>query len=359
MNHCQGLWLSIILASPALLAHGQVPEFGQEQTRSLVVISSSEDQLDTPRDLAFQPDNPDLLWVVNRSNDGTVIYSKPGEADQSSELRIDRYAYHFMEEVSSIAFGDATFQNSMTFATCHESRNTYNDTRYPNDFMGPTLWPADLDIYGVVNQDNRLLGSHIDMNHQSPNCMGIAHQGENKYWVFDGHNGHIVYYDFNEDHGPGHDDHSDAVVRRYTEAAVSRVADVPSHMIIDKAAGLLYIADTGNSRVLTLDVNSGRQARMLRATNEPLAEFSEYRDANVEVFAEGNLKQPSGLSLKNGRLFVSDHETGDIIAFDIASKSELRRIKASEEGIMGITHGPQGKIWFVNGRLSQVVRIDP
>ena len=43
--------------------------------------------------------------------------------------------------------------------------------------MGPTLWPSSLDHYAVENQNNGngLLGSHIDMNHESPDGMGIAH----------------------------------------------------------------------------------------------------------------------------------------------------------------------------------------
>ena len=58
-------------------------------------------------------------------------------------------------------------------------------------------------------------GSHIDMLHESPLGMGIAHDSGNSYWYFDGYYGHLVYYDFKEDHDIGMDDHSDGVVRRY------------------------------------------------------------------------------------------------------------------------------------------------
>ena len=45
--------------------------------------------------------------------------------------------------------------------------------------------------------------------------MGIAHDAENAYWYNDGFQGELVYYDFQEDHDTGQDDHSDGIVTRY------------------------------------------------------------------------------------------------------------------------------------------------
>src|SRR5262249_13195263 len=161
---------------------------------------------------------------VNRGFNGVVILFDPGTEKQRAEKRRDVYADHFMDEVSSMSFGA-----NNTFASCQESRNEMNPSA--PDFMGPTLWSGDLAIFAKVNQGSGgLEGSHLDMLHDSPLCMGIAHESANIYWVFDGKNGHVARYDFQKDHGPGHTDHSDGIVRRYPEATLSRVADIPGHL---------------------------------------------------------------------------------------------------------------------------------
>ena len=85
--------------------------------------------------------------------------------------------------------------------------------------MGPALWPSSLDHFAVENQNNEdgLLGSHIDMLHESPYGVGIAHDYDNVYWYNDGYYGELVRYDFMMDHDTGGHDHSDGVVQRYSE----------------------------------------------------------------------------------------------------------------------------------------------
>jgi sugar lactone lactonase YvrE len=268
---------------------------------------------------------------------------------------VDAFANHFMEEVSSMAFGAAD-----TFGTCQESRNTYDDRAPPNDHMGPSLWPADLDIYASVNQDHGgpLGGSHLDMLHQSPLCMGIAHDRANVYWVFDGLHGDIVRYDFQVDHGPGYSDHSDGIVRRFRNTDVRRVAGVPSHLELDDASGLLYIADTGNGRVLRMDTRTGHSAYALMPWAEPLEEYTAWEGETVETLATG-FDAPSGIALHEGRLFVSDAGTGEIVALDASAGGELGRIDTGGRGIFGLTVGPDGKLYFVNGVDDVVVRVDP
>jgi hypothetical protein len=342
----------------AALATERVPEFGTKTTRNLKIVGTEADKLKNPRDLAFNPDEPTTLWVVNRSTDSTSIFKNVDTDKQTLDWRQDKYANHFMEEVSAIAFGDRTYKNTMTFGTCHESRNTYNGRSSGNDFMGPTLWPADLEVYARANQNNRLLGSHIDMVHQSPLCMGMAHQKENVYWVNDGLAGHLVYYDFVQDHGTGRDDHSDAIVRRYPEVELSRVENVPGHMVFDEAKVFLYIADVGNSRILKVDTRTGEYDSRLRARNEPLDEFSKYLGVEFEVFASTNLEKPSGLTISNGRLFATDYATGAIIAYDLGTGDELERIMTNGKGIMGITTDASGDLWYVNGGQNTVTRVE-
>lgn len=332
---------------------GVVPELGASP--SLTVLASAADGLDVPRDLGFHPDRPNELWTVNQAIDGTVILFDPGTPSQRAEVRVDAFSNHFMEEVSSMAFGAAD-----TFGTCHESRNTYDDRAPPNDFMGPTLWPADLSVYAVVNQDpsGDLGGSHLDMLHQSPLCMGIAHDRDNVYWVFDGLHGDIVRYDFRHDHGPGHHDHSDGVVRRFVEADVARVRGVPSHLELDASTGWLYVADTGNGRVLRLDTASGRATHRLAPHGEPLAEYTQWEDATLEIVATG-LQAPSGLALHGGRLFVSEAATGEVVALEPETGAELGRIDTGGQGIFGLAFGPDDRLYFVNGVENLLVRVDP
>ena len=398
-------WLLASIALLLLLSLGagtvraqRVTPAGVFAQADLTVMGTAEDGLDVPRDLAFAnvAGREDELWTVNRATDGTVMWRDIGGPDATTTSLVDGFANHFMEEVSSIAFGA-----DGNFATCQESRNTYNDRAKPNDFMGPTLWDSDPEIYAVVNRPRRgatlleiaalvegalcgsfdatsgakgggatdasrvsgvqqqLLGSHIDMLHQSPECMGIEHHEGNAYWVTDGMNGHVVYYDFREDHGPGGNDHSDGWVRRYPDAPFTRVPDVPGHMVLDRETRWLYYADTGEGVVRRLDVDSGSVSTVLPPRNEPLAEFVAMGDVTVETFAEG-FEQPAGLAIyaPAGLLLVGDHATGHIAALDLDTGLEQGRLVTDAEGLMGIEVDPEGTIWFVDGARDQLVRVD-
>jgi hypothetical protein len=342
-----------------------VPELGFDQ--ALVLLANDTDGLDVPRDLAWHPVRTNELWVQNRYGlpgdlDGgsVTILTDLGTKDETIETRADVYAYHFMAEASSLAFGAATFSGSeeITFASCQESRNDYGGTSFPNNFMGPTLWPSDLDLFAEVNQHNNLLGSHLDMLHESPQCMGVAWDHDNVYWVFDGWNGNIVRFDFEEDHGLGLDDHSDGVVRRYSDVTVERVANVPGHLVLDAETGWLYIADTGGGRVIRMDTASGLFDEQLTTPLEDLADYSSWLGATVEVVTS-DLTQPSGIALHDGRLFVSDHATGEIVVYDAASFDELDRMSTEAPGITGLDIGPDDRIYYVDMTAGELHRVDP
>jgi hypothetical protein len=328
-----------------------VPEFGGTFT----VIGTAADGLNAVRDLAFNPASPGQLWTFNMLSHGTVIYFDPGTPQQTSEERIDAYGQHFMAYVSSAAFGAGE-----TFATCQESRNEWNvGPQDPDDFMGPALWPSDLEIYGVVGQEfppGAQEGSHLDMLHQSPLCMGIAHDRDNVYWAFDGDSGDIVRYDFQSDHGPGGGDHSDGIITRYLDAKVTRVANIPGHMELDHATGMLYVADTGGGRIMRLDTASGTNIGELPGDWDG-AEYTGVEGADFQVVADG-LKDPCGLALHDGRLFVSEHGTADVVALDLDGV-EVDRLATPAQRLMGITFGPDGKLWYADARANEVVRVDP
>lgn len=329
---------------------------------TLTEIADDVDNLTGPRDLAFNPLRPEELWVVNYTLDSVVIVHDAPVATRSSELRIDAHALHFMAEVSAIDFGqdETTFGLPGTFATCGESRNTYNDTQPPNDFMGPALWSSDLSIFARVDPNG--LGSHLDMLHCSPLCMGIAHEEANVYWTFSGLSGAITKYDFMTDNGIGNDDHSDGTAFQYVTGEVAYQPGVPSHLTYDADDGMLYIADTGNARIAQLDTTSGTVGAPLPAL-EPMIAFNLVEGAtltDVVPASSGLVERPSGIELRSGFLYVTDNANGRISAFDLAGQ----RVNWLDTGLAagslaGLTFGPDGRIYFVDMLGDRVLRVDP
>jgi DNA-binding beta-propeller fold protein YncE len=331
-----------------------VEQFGFEDARVLTLIADSSDDLEVPRDIAFNPADTSQLWIANQATDSTTIIFDAGTDDQSAENRVDVFANHFMEEVSSIAFDD-----NNQFGSCQESGNTYDGVSAPNWFMGPTLWPADLDYYAAVNQNpwGSLLGSHLDMLHQSPWCMGIVWDQDNAYWVFDGRSGNLVWYDFQVDHGYGGDDHSDGLVRRHTDVELERVENVPGHMALNHETNELFIANTGAGEVLWVDASSGDDDGNLSQVLEPLDEYTEWTETDYLVFND-DFEEPSGVWLHGEVLFISDHATGEIVALDVDG-AEIERIDTGASEIMGLAVGPEGKLWYVDAGSDEAYRIDP
>ena len=329
----------------------------------ITVIATDRDGLAVPRDLDFNHDaeTPEL-WIVNRWDDSTTTIFEPGTPQQESIHLIDPFALHFMEEVSSIAFGAPG-----TFGTCQESRNTYNGQAERNDFMGPSLWPSDLNIYARTNPDAVAflgfdLGSHLDMQHESPLCMGMAWDKANVYWIFEGLTNSIARNDFGEDHGPGFDDHSDGIVTRFGVGEVSRVPDVPSHLVFDQDTGLLYIADTGNARVAVLDTFSGELGPPMPVV-EPgtvLRMATDYEPI-ATVFQNPELQLPSGLAKQGDVLFVGDNANGRIWGISASTGEVLDYLDTGieEGGLMGLEIGPEGNLWVVDAWTHRVLRISP
>lgn len=326
------------------------------------VIGSAANGLDQPRDLDFKP-NSNELWVVNKATaaGGTMcIFYDAGKVSQTSQFRKDSHSDHFMMYPSAIAFGD-----DGRFSGVSEVQNTNPQTP---TFMGPALWSSDTSIYATVFQNNWMngypLGSHLDMLHQSPFGMGIAHDSIGMYWVFDGYNGNICKYYFVQDHGPGYEDHSQAMIWRYTDVGVTRVPNIPSHMIKDKATGWLYFVDGGAKKLKRINTNTGSVVGNLTVpptANEPLLGYYDVQGATVQVLDSFPASQPCGIDLYNGRMIVSDYGTGDIYVYDITAATPVKigTIATGQTGIMGVKIGTDGKIWFVNNTQNNVVRINP
>ena len=341
-----------------------VSAFGDGFTE--VVIATYLDDLDDPRDLEFHPGRANELWVANRATDTITIVHNTGLDNQTSELRVDSHRNHFLEEVSAISFGAYHPEFDYQWGSAQESRNTYNGQGDPNDFMGPALWPSSLSHFARENQNtgNGLLGSHIDMLHESPYGVGIAHDVDNVYWYNDGYNGELVRYDFQADHDTGEHDHSDGIVQRYSDVQINHLMGVPGHMILDKDSGILYIADPAANRVLWVntDDTSFTKTDIMNQAPEPLEEYSRISGIEWGVLATG-LNRPTGIALHEGQLFVSQYGNGQITAYDLAANGRgstfLDEIQTSATTIMGLEFGPDGHLYYVDNGKDEVVRIDP
>lgn len=329
-----------------------------------------------PTDLEFNPVRPEELWVVYRQPHPGGLCEDPGakaNADTSGcaylfgkvaiitdttsatpNVRVveDGNSWHFMRLTTSLAFA-----NDDTFATIGEDR-TGNMHNQPLDYMGPTLWSSDPAIFAVDFQKN---GSHLDMLHASPYGMGIAHQKDHVFYVFNGQAGAIDAYDFKEPHPPGEEDHSDGTLQRFVTNEVQRKANIPSHMDFLPDKTTLVIADTGNGRVVALDTTSGKLGARLSIDDNQIADPRSVDGATLkELVAPGVLALPSGLVVGERSFAVGDAETGRIHQFTFDGKALLTvDTGLPPNALGGLELGPDGHLYLTRKDTNQVVRVDP
>lgn len=342
---------------------------GNPDSIDLVVLWDS-DGARSATALEFDPTRPGELWVTLRqlltelpcTMDVTTgcaalqgqiaLIQDATSADPRVQIKQDGNAWHFMRRPTSIAFGTNGY-----LATCGEAR-TGNYEDEVADFNGPVLWSSDPTIFGVEPEPGQN-GTHVDMLHESPYCMGIAHETGNVYWTFDGAWGSLDRYDFNLPHEVGGEDHSDGSVWRYVEGEVSRVPEVPSHLFLDKSRGELYVADTGGGRILRLDIKSGTPDGDILAY-DPIAVHLRMSNATLdEVVAPGVLDMPSGIVFYDDVLFVTDYGTGMLHAFDRSGEVLASVDTGLGPGVLGgITIGPDGKAYLTDLKWGRAYRLE-
>lgn len=332
-------------------------ELGDGTATSVTFTLIHEVGASEPTDLGFHPERTGEVWVLGQADDSAHVGQNVDTDEPVWQKYLDPARRHFMHRPTSIAMGDKN-----DWGTCGDNDNSQNTAdQIPNYFMGPALFSADLSIFAKRTPGG--LGSHLDMLHSSPFCRGITHVGDRVYWVFNAHDKSLDRYHFNEDHGPGNDDHSDGEIYRFAEGEIEGAADgTPSHLFYDPSDEMLYVADTGHQRIIRLDTTQGtRTTRSLPRRNEPLVDECYYDDAvTEEVVPAGSLSKPSGLEVKGDIIYVTDTETSEFVAFD-KSGTELRRLATDlpAGSLAGFAFGPDGKIWFVDRLGGQILRIDP
>jgi hypothetical protein len=316
-------------------------------------LANVADGLDKPSDLAFHPDySKNELWITNQRTENTggstLTLNETNTPNQTEWLRSDGNAWHFMSLPTGIDFST----ENLNFAT---STGVFSANHNGTDFTGPTLWSSDPDVYARPSGGN---GSHLDMLHGSPFCMGIAHQINNVFWVNDTYWGSLVRYDFGHDHGPGNDDHSDGKVWRYEQMSTSRLLDIPAHLVVEKNDDLLYAVDNGNNRILVMDLTTGEFDRVLPLKNEQLAQHYAMKNANIQEVLVGRFDQPCGIEVFDNYLLVGEYRTGEIFVFDrMNGMEELGVIQTEEgQGLAGIVIGPDGNIYYCN-RIKNIVGV--
>lgn len=330
----------------------------------------------SPTALAWNATQPDELWVTLREPptdrtcnsdtktacpwlEGHVAVvtgasQAPAQALQI-EMKEDANAWHFMRRPSSIAWG-----TDDTFATCGEARTgNYEDESVP--FIGPVLWSADPGIFGAPAPPDSPTGStHIDMLHESPFCMGIAHERNNVYWVFNGDAGSLDRYDFHAPHEPGGDDHTDGEVWRYAAGSLARVPEVPSHLAYDPDEAVLYAADTGHGRIVALDTLTGTANGDIVFYDDIKTHVDMAGASLREIVPPGVLEAPSGLTLYAGVLFVTDNASSRVMAFDRSGRPLATLETGLPAGSLGgIGIGPDGRAYLTDRSTGRVLRIDP
>ena len=329
-------------------------------------------QLPEAPDLEFDPMDPGTLWVVLREREAAagcpeaaptqlgcgamegkvLIIKNAGRAAQSAQIKVDPNAWHFMRYPPAIAFGAGR-----TFATCGEAR-TGNFTDDPADFIGPTLWSSDPKIFAIQPPGGN--GSHLDMLHASPNCVGIAWERDNVYWCFNGKQGSLDRYDFHQDHGPGASDHSDGEIWRYAQGALSRVPRVPGHLAYHADSGRVYVADTGNGRIAALDTTSGTTGGALFPIYEVAATYQISGATLFDIVPPGTLQRPSGLEIHEDLLYVTDTATSTFHVFELdGTPIRSQQVDLPPGSLAGLAFSPEGEIYFTDLPTGRVLRLSP
>jgi len=270
----------------------------------------------------------------------------------SAVIKRDGNAFHFMRRPTQLAWGEG-----LLFASCGEAlTDNFEDDATP--YAGPVLWSSDPAIFGVrpTAEQN---GTHLDMLHETPFCMGIAHESGNAYWVFNGDAGALDRVDFHTPHQIGGEDHSDGEVHRYATGQLLRVPEVPSHLAYDERRKLVYVADTGHSRVLAVDPSTAQPGGPI-TVYEVLQSSGMMDGARViELVPPGLLQRPSGLALANEMLYVTDNANSTIHVFDTSGKL-LRVLDTGLPGgsLAGVTVGPDSKLYLTDLLTGAVYRAE-
>ena len=320
-------------------------------------------QLSRPIDLDFHPTKKDQLWIVNRGRGegGSFTVVSDFSSASPSIQRLQDRSKHFLQEVVSISFGPGN-----TMGTCGDARNDYGGRARPNDFMGPVMWPADLNQIIRYTKRGDVSTAHLDMLHSTPLCTGIAGVNANQYYLFNGLAGTLDWNDFKDPHPDGDNhhgghDHSDGVKKRFLDVKLKRVPNTPSNLVYDAKTKWLYIADSGNGRVLRVNTEKAVQLAPIQSFRGDGVLYG-YTSTKKETIvpAGKELQIPSGLALYKNTIYVADNKTSTLYAYSLEGKL-LNKLKTSVSpySIGGLTISQSGRLFFVDMKNNRVLEVIP
>ena len=341
-----------------------VPEYIDrylQREPTTTIVAGPNDGVVEPLDLDFNRSylHPNDLWVVTTDKRGhAIVILHEATSDKPVIVRKkDARASHFMWRTMALSMG-----NNGAFGTAQNGEPGDGDSDYM--FMGPTLWSSDTAVFASRYQsDDRFLASHLDMLHQSPYDLGIAHDSANIYWLSDAKYLGISRYDFRDPHEVGGTDHRDGIIRRYVETSITPgQRATPAHIALDRQTGYLYYIDPGKGDVHCLDTKTGRVKDTLQmppSSAENLEEFTSVVGAEFWTVVRG-LTRPIGIDVIGTRLLIGDEQTGRIHVYAIDGKTvtPMGYIQTTALSLHGITVGPDGRIWYVDKKAGTVCRLD-
>lgn len=296
-----------------------------------------------------EEEDPDLDYC--RTLPGSVLVVQRATTTPAVHRSQDPNAWHFMRRPPGIAMG-----MEGRFATCGEAR-TGNWDDDDASFIGPTLFSSNLDEFGIQPPEKN--GSHYDMLHATPFCMGIAHERNNVFWLTNGLTGTLDRYDFGEDHGPGNDDHSDGKIEHYAPGAITRVPYVPSHLAVYQPTGDVYAADTGGNRLVRLNPNYNTSASPFTPNYDGVAYHVNVHDVDVDTFGPV-INQPTGLVFIANILYVASSTDSMIFALSLDGTVAGEFDTGLPTGsIGGLAVGPDHRIYLTDLLTGNVLRIEP
>ncbi|MBM4179184.1 MAG: redoxin domain-containing protein [Ignavibacteria bacterium] len=345
---------------PTAVAPEFIDRYLQRQPATTIVAGPSDGVVE-PLDLDFNGSylHPQDLWVVTTDKRGhaIVIVHEATSSKPVITRKKDSRASHFMWRTMALSMG-----NNGAFATAQNGEPGDGDSEYM--FMGPTLWSSDTAVFASRYQDDdKYLASHLDMLHQSPYDLGIAHDSANVYWVSDAKYLGISRYDFRDPHEVGGTDHRDGVIRRYVETSITQAErGRPAHIALDKQTGYLYYVDPGKGEIHCLNTKTGRVKDTLRmppSSSEDVEEFTSVVGAEFWTVVKG-LSRPIGIEVVGKRLLVGDELTSRIYVYAIEGKivTPMGYIQTQAVSLHGIAVGPDGRIWYVDKKAGTVCRLD-
>ena len=134
-------------------------------------------------------------------------------------------------------------------------------------------------------------------------------------------------------------------------------------MVLDHSNEMLYICDTGNQRIVRMNINSGEIGNHLDPYGENIEGYYSMVGANFETVIDSGLVSPTGIDIYNTFLLVSDYSNGDILIYDLEPTNQFQLIHKLEteiiDDLMSIKVGPDGTIWCISTEANKLYQILP